>query len=306
MTAMLTTESLFLASLFSAWFTPERLEMMLRATLILFIGFPLLILLARWLGKVLTKQLSAHSGMVISKAVFYVGAVVLAITLLRELGFQLTALLGAAGIAGVAIGFASQTSLSNIISGLFLVWEKPFSVGDAINVGDTTGVVFSIDLLSIKLRTFDNRFIRIPNERLIKSDVTTITRFPIRRFDINLGVAYKEDIKRVIHVLKDIADKNPHCLDEPEPVVIFQNFGDSSLNFLFGVWFAKQDFLVLRNSIMAEIKERFDAEGIEIPFPHRTLYSGSETAPFPIRIVQETPSPDASEKPAPPEGWHKE
>lgn len=287
------THHLFpLANLWAEWFTPERLEMYLRASLTLIIGFPILLILTRALGKILTKQLSPHSGMVISKAVFYVGSVILVLTCLRELNFQLTALLGAAGIAGVAIGFASQTSLSNIISGLFLVWEKPFLVGDSIKVGDATGVVFSIDLLSTKLRTFDNRFIRIPHEKLIKSDVTTITRFPIRRFDINIGVAYKEDVKKVIRVLKEVADKNPHCLDEPEPVVIFRDFGDSSLNFLFGVWFAKQDFLVLRNSIMAEIKERFDAEGIEIPFPHRTLYSGSATDPFPIRIINGEPDPE--------------
>jgi small-conductance mechanosensitive channel len=74
-------------------------------------------------------------------------------------------------------------------------------------------------------------------------------------------------------------------LDEPEPLVIFLNFGDSALEFLFAVWFVKTDFLKLRNSIMQEIKERFDAEGIEIPFPHRTLYTGSVTEPFPVKVV---------------------
>ena len=203
------------------------------------------------------------------------------------MGFKLTALLGAAGIAGIAIGFASQTSVSNIISGLFLISEKPFEVGDLIKVDDTKGNVLSIDLLSVKLRTLDNQLVRIPNESLIKNQVTNITRFPIRRFDINVGVAYKEDVSRVREVLLDIAKNNPYCLDEPEPLVLFLNFGDSALEFLFAVWFVKTDFFKLRNSVMQDIKERFDAEGIEIPFPHRTLYTGSVTEPFPVYVVQD-------------------
>jgi small-conductance mechanosensitive channel len=277
-----------------AWmdvFTAELAADFIRGCLILFIGFPLLYIATRVPRRLLTKHLSAHSGMILSKAMFYIGTVVLVLTVLREFGFQLTALLGAAGIMGVAIGFASQTSVSNIISGIFLLWEKPFQVGDSIKVGDIVGLVFSIDLMSTSLRTFDNRLVRIPNEQLIKSQVINITRFPIRRHDINVGVSYKEDVAKVIRVLKEVADKNPYCLDEPEPVIIFTEFGDSSLNFLFGVWFAKADFLVLRNSIMREIKERFDAEGIEIPFPHRTLYTGAITEPFPIKIITGTGLP---------------
>jgi small-conductance mechanosensitive channel len=100
-----------------------------------------------------------------------------------------------------------------------------------------------------------------------------------------MGVAYKEDIGRVMKILKDIADKNPYCLDEPEPIFIFLNFGSSALEFLFAVWFAKADFLMLRNTLMPEIKRRFDEEDIEIPFPHQTLYTGAVTKPFPISII---------------------
>lgn len=283
-----------LAVAWADWLTPENA---LRFALTLVIGIPLLYLATRATSRLLTKHVSAHAGAIVSKGLFYVGIVILILTSLRELNFDLTAILGAAGIVGVAVGFASQTSLSNIISGLFLVWERPFQIGDAIKVNETVGLVHSIDLLSIKLRTFDNRFIRIPHETLIKSDVTNVTRFPIRRHDIQIGVAYKEDVAKVIRVLKEVAERNPHCLDEPEPLIVFQDFGESSLNFLFGVWFAKDNFLVLRNSIMAEIKERFDAEGIEIPFPHRTLYAGSATDPFPVTIVGDAPPQNGAETP---------
>jgi len=100
-----------------------------------------------------------------------------------------------------------------------------------------------------------------------------------------VGVAYKEDVGKVREVLLDIADKNPLCLDEPEPLVRFLNFGDSALEFLFAVWCLKEDYFKLGTKIRQEIKEQFDAEGIEIPFPHRTLYTGSVTEPLPIRII---------------------
>ena len=94
--------------------------------------------------------------------------------------------------------------------------EQSFQVGDLIKIGDTQGLVLSIDLLSIKLRTFDNQLVRIPNEALIKDRVNNLTRFPLRRFDINLGVAYKEDVGHVNKVLSEIARKNTYCLDEPD------------------------------------------------------------------------------------------
>ena len=256
-----------------------------QCVVIIVVGLPALMILSRVVSRLVEKHYTPQSAMVARQAIFYSGLIFLAIIELHQMGFKITALLGAAGVAGVAIGFAAQTSLSNLISGIFLIFEKPFAVGDTITVGETSGTVLSIDLLSVKLRQYDNKFVRIPNESLIKGQVTNITRFPIRRYDINLGVAYKEDIKRVTEVLKDIADKNPYCLDEPEPLVVFTGFGDSCIQLLFAVWFLKADFLQLRNSIMLDIKERFDAEGIEIPFPHRTLYSGSVTAPFPITIV---------------------
>jgi len=188
--------------------------------------------------------------------------------------------------------------VSNIISGLFLISEKAFAVGEIIQVGNTKGIILSIDLLSVKLRTFDNHLIRIPNETLIKNEVRNITRFPVRRLDINIGVAYKENVEKVRTVLLDIADKNPFCLDEPEPAVRFDNFGDSALEFLFAVWCVREDYLKLKNRIMQEIKESFDAKGIEIPFPHRTLYTGLATEPFPIRIVSsETALPAVNGRP---------
>jgi small-conductance mechanosensitive channel len=266
----------------------RELPMVLKAIrigAILFVGVPLLAFLTGVLGRRLRRRMSEQGAMVLQKSIFYAGLVLALVMVMNELGFELKALLGAAGIAGVVLGIASQSSVANIVGGLFLLSEKPFKVGDFVEVTGIRGVILSVDLLSVKMRTLDNRFVRIPNETMIKSVVTNITHFPIRRFELTVGVAYKEDVGRAVDVLKDVADKNPLCLDEPEPLVQFVNFGDSALEIFFGVWFSSTDYFALRGSIVREIKERFDAEGIEIPFPHRTLYTGEATTPFPIRIV---------------------
>jgi len=225
--------------------------------------------------------------LIVGKLVFYVGAGVLAVWILDELGFGIAPLLGAAGILGIAIGFASQTSVSNIISGIFLMVEGPFVVDDIIQVAGVIGRVESIDMLSVKLRTFDNKFVRIPNEAIIKTELTNITRYPIRRLDVAVGVAYKEDVEKVRRVLLEVAGANPLALMDPAPIVLFDGYGESSLNFSFRVWAARENWLALKNSIHEEIKDRFDEEDIEIPFPHRTLYTGAVTEPFPIRITND-------------------
>jgi small-conductance mechanosensitive channel len=261
-----------------------KLGPLIRALFKIGIGLVLGRLAGRGLVRIFAPE-DAHRAMILRRISFYGIAGLFTASALMELGFDLSVLLGAAGILTVAIGFASQTSASNVISGIFLLGERPFGVGDLIKVGGTFGEVVSIDLLSVKLRTLDNLFVRIPNETLIKSEVTNITHFPIRRIDFQVGVAYKEDLRKVRELLLEVADRNPLSLEEPSPVVLFQGFGDSSLNHEFRVWTMTENFLDIRNNIPIEIKEMFDEHGIEIPFPHRTLYVGSETDPFPVQHV---------------------
>ncbi len=257
----------------------DEVKIAIRVAALILIGVPLCFAIARGIGKLSKKQFGVHNGQLIQKVLLFAGVIGIAITIMLEFGFKLGAFLGAAGIASVAIGFASQTSLSNIISGIFLYGEKPFEVGDIIKVGGTTGVVLSIDLLSVKLRQFDNQFVRIPNETMIKTEVSNITKFPIRRVDINVGVAYNSDVNKVIRTLKTTADENPFSLDDPSPIIIFQGFGDSSLNFMIGAWCERTQFLDLKNSLMRDIKDKFDQEGIEIPFPQRVVHMEHSNKP---------------------------
>lgn len=277
-------------------FKADQIYPVIKVIVLILIGGAVLLLASKALRKYFTKQFSAQIGLIVSKGVLYIGVSLLLISVLREFGFKLTTLLGAAGIIGIAVGFASQTSVSNIISGLFLITDQVFEINDVISVGDTTGIVLSIDLLSVKLRTFDNKFVRIPNETLIKSELTNITRFPIRRVDIPVGVAYKENIGKVRDLLLDIAKQEPLCLNEPEPMVLITGFGSSSVDLLLLVWAVKTDWLKVKNAIMETIKKRFDEEGIEIPFPHLSVYTGSATKPFPIDILSDEKDKNISEK----------
>lgn len=237
-------------------------------------------------SKVAQSKFSTHGVFLLKRTVFYTLLTLFALSALKHIGIDLSILLGAAGIFTVAIGFASQTSASNLISGLFLMIERPFSIGDVIKVNDTVGEVISIDLLSVKLRTFDNLFVRIPNESMIRSAVTTLTKFPIRRADLKLGIAYKEDIEKVRDILLSIAEKNVICLEEPAPLFILTGFGESSVDIQFSVWAKRENFLTLKNEMYQNIKKTFDEQGIEIPFPHISLYAGSASKPFEVSITK--------------------
>ncbi len=267
------------------------------ALLLVLVGVLLANMVTKAVDRLLHQKFTQHHLLMFRRIIYNVILVLFVVSALNQLGFDLGVLLGAAGILSVALGFASQTSAANLISGLFVLGEKAFEIGDLIRVGNVTGEVLSIDLLSVKIRTFDNLYVRIPNETMIKSEVTTLTKFPIRRIDIPVGVAYKEDIDTVIAVLKDIADKHKLCMEEPEPAVFVKGFGESSIDFQFSFYVEKLNFIKVKNEIFADIKTRFDQEGIEIPFPHRTIYTGAVTDPMPIRMVDNAKSNQTKVKP---------
>lgn len=258
--------------------------------IVLTIGLGLL--MARWLGRlagmVMTRRGSPQSAMLARRFVAYACYMLVAMTVLSAMGFDLKVLAGAAGILTVAIGFASQTSASNLISGLFLVAERPFMIGDTIRIGLTTGEVVSIDLLSIKLRTFDNLFVRIPNESVIKTEVTNLTHFPIRRFDLPLSVAYATDLGAVRSLLIEVARTSPRGLDEPEPRVFFLGYGDSGMQLQLSAWATKEDFVEFRYALAEQVKRALDGAGIEVPFPQRTL-----TVRGPITLQTDAKPPQA-------------
>jgi small-conductance mechanosensitive channel len=256
-----------------------------RTVAIALAGFVVARLVSGAVIRVLGKRLDRQQLPILRRILYYGILLLFLMSALRELGFDLSVLVGAAGILTVAVGFASQTSASNLISGLFLIAERPFAVGDTIKVGEFTGEVLAIDLLSIKLRTFDNLYVRIPNEQMIKTEVVNLTKFPIRRVDIAVGVAYREDLGLVKAMLLGLADRHPLCLEEPRPIVYFAGFGESSIDLKLLVWTRRENHLELWNSLHEQIKLEFDRNAVEIPFPNRTIHPAALTEPFPVRVV---------------------
>jgi small-conductance mechanosensitive channel len=188
-------------------------------------------------------------------------------TALQELGFDLSLFVGAAGLLTVALGFASQTSASNVISGLFLLAEGSLAVGDVIRIGSTTGHVVAIDLLSVKIRTFENLIVRVPNETLVKGEITNLTRFAIRRAPIGLKISYKEDLRHVRQVLLQVADAYEKVLRDPEPSVIVGGFSEAGVDVELSVWLASGGFVETKTELLLRLKEALDRATIEIAVP---------------------------------------
>lgn len=260
----------------------------LKGIAVLVFGILLSRFFAAVLGRIVRRKGTEQQAMVLRRAVFFILSAIVVITALRRFGFDLGVLLGAAGILTVAVGFASQTSASNLISGLFLIGERPFVMGDVIKVGDTVGTVISIDSLSVRLRTFDNLLVRVPNESLLKSQITNMSHFPIRRVDITMVVPFNEDLNRVREHLMEVADRSSLCLDEPKPLLIILGFEESGVNLQFSVWVVKEKYLELKNAVYREIRRSFAEAGIELAYPRRSVQMVAGAEPVPLRLVTET------------------
>jgi small-conductance mechanosensitive channel len=253
-------------------FNLESATRAIQIALMVLIGLIVVGIIVTLIKKLSGKRMDSRTGGFIVKTVQYAGFALILINAFKIAKIDLSALLGAAGIAGIALGFAAQTSVSNFISGIFLMYEKTFAEGDIVTVDDTTGVVHSIDTLSVKLMTFDNRFVRIPNETLIKTNVINVTRFPLRRLNIKLTVTYDTDIERARKILMETAAANPGVLRKPDPFFMVQSFGANGIDLFLGVWFANSDWEQANNGMYLEIKKNFDAAGIEFAYPTMTIY----------------------------------
>ena len=253
-------------------FIYERLlPNLLSISLYIIVGAIILKLLNSLVNRALSKKLNLQTQMLIKKTIRAVGIFVISVLVLNRLEVPLSALLGTAGIVTVAVGIASQNSMGNLISGIFLLSEQSFVVGDVIEVGSYIGTVQSVDLLSVKIKTFDGLHLRIPNETLIKSEITTITKNPLRRVPLQIGISYYDDIEKAREVLLSVVENEPLALKDPAPFFMVAGYGESSINLFLGVWGKTPDFAVLKTSLLISIKKAFDENDIEIPFPHLTI-----------------------------------
>lgn len=256
------------------------------AALFVIIGIIVAKLVGRSAERFVRQHRSSHAAVLTGKAVFYLTTVAIVLVTLSQLGVRLSGLLAAAGIFTVAIAFAAQTSVSNVISGLFLYFDRPFSIDDTVKVGEVLGTVTAIDLLSSRVRTFDNLMVRIPNETLLKSTITNYSLHAIRRIELPVGVAYGSDLKHVQKVLSDALALHPLILDEPAPVILFDALGDDGVELNVRVWIERTQVVKARSDLTRTIYDALNAEGIEIPWPQRVVHMKRE----PVDEEQEVPA----------------
>lgn len=220
----------------------------------------------RSIKKVPEQKLSMHHSVLIRKLLNYISYIIILMIVMNMLNIKLSAIWGAAGIAGVALGFAAQTSVSNLISGLFVLGEKAMKVGDVVIVNGITGTVDSIGLLSTRIHTLDNQMVRIPNSAIINSNFQNNSFFPVRRFLFELSVSYSTDMEKALEILLKVPAKCPTVLADPAPKAWFDGFLDSGIKMVLAVWLNPSDLTETKNAVYMAIKKDFDAAGIEIPF----------------------------------------
>lgn len=210
--------------------------------------------------------------------------VIIAIGLLSALGYSgvdLSGLFLAGGIAGIIIGFATQSLFSNLISGIFLHLDKPMKIGDPVlitgKLPDVAGVVVEITALSSRLRMFDGTYVRLPNSDVFLSEIQNFSGAAARRVEFTVGVSYKEDIYHVINIIHKSLQETPLVLVEPEPDLYVDNLGDSSVNINVWCWTPFSVWFDTKKQLVSQIKVALDAAGIEIPFPQRVVYLRQDT-----------------------------
>ncbi|MDN3669163.1 mechanosensitive ion channel [Echinicola jeungdonensis] len=213
------------------------------------------------------KSLSHFLSSIIS-AILYI---LLFLTIGYQLGIPLTSFVAIIGAAGLAIGLALQGSLANFAGGVLILLFKPFKVGDVIEGKGHLGVVETIDILYTKMKSFDNKDIIIPNGGLANSDIINMSNKPTRRAEFSVGVAYGTDLKKVREIILGVFEKDERIHQDPAPVVFFSSFGESSLDLSIRVWTDAANLWPVYFDNMEAMKEAFEANDIEIPFPQRDI-----------------------------------
>ncbi len=197
---------------------------------------------------------------------------VLYITAATALGVPETSLVTALASCGLAVGLALQGSLSNFAGGIMILIFKPFKIGDYIVSGEFEGTVREINVLYTVIITLDNRKVTIPNGSISNAPVTDVTGLPTRRMDIPVGIAYAADIDKALSALLGVAADENNVLKSPIPEAMVDSLGDSSVNLILRVWVATENYWDVRYRLTKRVKETFDRNGIEIPFPQMDVH----------------------------------
>jgi small conductance mechanosensitive channel len=202
----------------------------------------------------------------------YLILVLVGVAVLGRFGVETTSLIAVLGAAGLAIGLALQGTLSNVAAGVMLLIFRPFKVGDYIEAGGHAGTVKTLNLFFTELATPDNIHIVVPNSDVWGTSIRNFSTHAERRVDFLIGVSYDTDLDQAMAAIKDVIAAEPRVKSDPEPLVAVSELGDSSVNFVVRVWTENADYFPVRFDMTKAIKEKLDAEKIDIPFPTQTLH----------------------------------
>lgn len=245
----------------------------LLALLIFIIGRVVARLIARGISKTLT---AAHLDPILvnfAGAVINTALVVLVIVFaLSQLGLDTTSLVALVGAAGLAVGLALKDSLAHFAAGVMLIVFRPFKLGDYVEVGGVAGSVDKISIFSTRLKTPDNKVVTVPNGNIFGNTMVNYSEESTRRIDLVVGISYDSDLLKAKRLLDDIVSSHEKVLKDPEYRIAVSELAESSVNFIVRPWVNAEDFWPVRFELLETIKLRFDAEGIEIPFPQMALH----------------------------------
>lgn len=244
--------------------------------IILIIAIVIAKALSLYLRRFLREKVTRGHLEILVKVTSYSIFIVALIIILPLLGVKLSGLLVAGGIAGLAIGFASQSVIGNLISGLFLMIERPIAIGNVVNIDGTIGIVEDIRIISTTLRTFDGPFMRVPNQKIFTANITNYAQNVARRFEYVIGIRYSDDADKAIEVIKKLIEEHPLILINPAPMVFVDSLGDNSVNIVARIWAPATEWFGVKMELLWKIKQVLEKEGIEIPFPQRVVWFANE------------------------------
>ena len=244
--------------------------------LIITIGISVATIVKLTITRLLGKYIPDPTEILIKRILYWGIIAVTVFSAFGNLGVDFTGVLLAGGIIGIVIGFATQSIVANLISGIFLQLDRAVKIGDPVEVVDmgVSGIMKEITAFSTRIRRWDGVLIRIPNDKIFTSQLRNFYGHIARRVEVTVGIAYKEDASAAIQLIQDMASRNPKIFAEPAPQVMVWELADSSVNILTKVWTVSQEWFPVRIEIMGLLKDLLDNAGIEIPFPHRTLWFG--------------------------------
>lgn len=208
------------------------------------------------------------------KLIYYGIIIVTLLAVITSQGIDLSGLMVAGGIFGIVIGFAAQSVVSNLFSGIFLMFDRPAKTGDLIEIpqSNTYGRLMDITIFSTRIKLFDGSIMRVPNEKIFTSEIRNVSGSEVRRLEVTLGIAYKEDIDHAIAVIKKAVSRLPYVLREPKPEVWTEQLADSGVNLKVLTWIPRDEWDNVGPILLKEIKKDIDDAGIEIPFPQRVVH----------------------------------